>query len=90
MPATRSLETIHRRLRSLADGNRCFLPVEEQQLIGSLLRAFPEDFDAHLSGACPSSRHIVVPKLVELDAAGARYDTRQMRKRPDWTYADGI
>lgn len=85
-----SIEVIHRRLRSVADGNRCFLPVEEQQLIGSLLRAFPEDFDAHLSGSCHSPRRIVVPKIADLDDEGVQYDERQMRKRPDWSYADPV
>ena len=43
-----SLETLNHWLSVVADGNRCFLPVEEQQLIGSILRTFPDDFDAHL------------------------------------------
>ncbi len=81
-----SIETIRHWLPEVADGNRCFLPVEEQQMLGSILRSFPEDFDAHLAGSCPAPCHVVIPKLVDLDDDGARYDQRQMRKRPDWTY----
>jgi NADH-quinone oxidoreductase subunit F len=83
-----SIKLIHHWLPDVADANRCFLPVEEQQMLGSILRTFPQDFDAHLSGPCPSHRQIVVPKLVDLDDTGATYDEHQMHKRPDWTYDD--
>jgi NADH:ubiquinone oxidoreductase subunit F (NADH-binding) len=81
------LEHIHRSLTTVADANRCFLPVEEQQLIGSLLRTFPEDFAAHLEGRCPHPRAISVPKIIDLADGQVTYDERQARKRPDWTYA---
>ena len=58
-------------------------------MLGSILRTFPDDFEAHLarfvSHASPDrdsqarrSRRTV----------SRRYDERQMRKRPDWTYDD--
>jgi len=81
-----SLETANHWLDVVADGNRCFLPVEAQQLIGGLLHTFPADFDAHLLGSCPSPRDLEVPKLVDIDEHGAHYDPKQRRKRPDWTY----
>jgi len=79
---------IHAPLSTVSDANRCFLPVEEQQLIGSLLRTFPEDFAAHLEGRCPTPREIPTPKIVDLAEGRAVYDERQERKRPDWTYAE--
>jgi NADH-quinone oxidoreductase subunit F len=83
-----SIDLIDHWLQQVANGNRCFLPVEEQQMLGSILRNFPEDFEAHLQGTCPTPRAIAIPKLLDLDATGAHYDERQMRKRPDWTYDD--
>ena len=75
------------RLSSVTDGNRCYLPVEEQILIRSLLRAFPEEFAAHLEGDCPRPRSdLVVPLIVDLADGVVVYDERQKRKRPDWTY----
>ena len=71
----------------LSDGNRCFLPVEAQQVIGSILRVFPEDIAAHLEGRCPSSRTIVLPKIADLRNGEVVYEERQALKRPDWTYA---
>jgi NADH:ubiquinone oxidoreductase subunit F (NADH-binding) len=83
-----SIELIDHWLPEVASGNRCFLPVEEQQMLGSILRSFPEDFEAHLGGSCPAPRRIAIPKLVDIDDDGAHYDERQMHKRPDWTYDD--
>jgi len=83
-----SLESLNHWLSVVADGNRCFLPVEEQQLIGSILRTFPEDFELHLRGQCPRPHRAVVPKLVDIVDGQAVHDTAQMRKQPDWTYAN--
>lgn len=81
------LTQMHRSLLSVADANRCFLPVEEQQLVGSLLRRFPDDFVAHLEGRCPTPRTIQIPKIVDLVDGNVTYDQRQATKRSDWTYA---
>ncbi|MDQ2826970.1 MAG: SLBB domain-containing protein, partial [Actinomycetota bacterium] len=75
------------RLANVTDGNRCFLPVEEQHVVGSILRAFPEEFAAHLEGNCPNPRgDLVAPKIVDLADGVVSYDERHRRKRPDWTY----
>jgi len=79
------IETIGGRLRGITDQNRCFLGEEEQRVIASLLRAFPEDFTAELEGAEPLES-LPVPKIVDIRDGVARYDERQMRKQPDWTY----
>ncbi len=47
----RQLDVISERLRVVTDGNRCYLPVEEQRLVSSLLTTFPEDFADHLEPA---------------------------------------
>ena len=49
---TADLGRIAERLRIVADGNRCYLPVQEQIMISSILRGFPEDVAAHLEGYC--------------------------------------
>ena len=35
-------------LERVTDGNRCYLAVEEQRVVSSVLRAFPEEFAEHL------------------------------------------
>jgi len=81
------LDLIEERLRVVADGNRCYLPVQERNLVSSVLRNLPADFAAHLEGWCPSQRtDYPLPKLVDLADGAAEYDPNQQRKQPDWTY----
>jgi NADH:ubiquinone oxidoreductase subunit F (NADH-binding) len=81
------VEVVGARLDTVTDANRCYLGAQEQILIGSLLRQFPEEFAAHLEGADPAPE-VPVAKLVDIRDGIAVYDERQGRKRPDWTYAD--
>ncbi|MDQ3896155.1 MAG: SLBB domain-containing protein [Actinomycetota bacterium] len=77
------------RLGNVTDGNRCYLPVEEQHVVGSILRAFPDEFAAHLEGHCPNPRtDLIAPVIVELEGGAVTYDERHRRKLPDWTYED--
>jgi len=62
--------------------------VEEQVVISSLMRAFPEEFLAHLDGRCDHQRAgLGVPKIVDLADGVVTYDDKQARKNPDWTYS---
>jgi NADH-quinone oxidoreductase subunit F len=81
------LSVLQRSLATVTDGNRCALPVEEQQIVGSLIRQFPEDVVAHEEGRCSLRHDIVLPKIVDLADGKIVYDERQARKRADWTYA---
>lgn len=83
----RDLDVISERLRIVADANRCYLPVQEQNLVSSVLRLFPDDVAAHLDGRCLSERaSIPTPKILDLAQGVATYDQRQEHKQPDWTY----
>lgn len=78
---------IHHWLERVTDGNRCYLAVEEQVIVGSLLRAFLDEFVDHIEHRrCPQSTPRPIPKLVDLDGGSATYDERFWHKRPDWTY----
>jgi NADH-quinone oxidoreductase subunit F len=81
----RDIELIGARLRGITDQNRCFLGEEEQRVISSLLREFPEDFVNKLEGAA-QSQPLPVPKIVDIRDGEAIYDEKQSRKQPDWTY----
>jgi NADH-quinone oxidoreductase subunit F len=77
------------RLRSVTDQTRCYLASEEQTMIASILREFPEEFALHLEGRCSvAPRAIEVPKLVDISGGVATYDPRQVHKQPDWTYTE--
>ncbi|HLT69158.1 MAG TPA: NADH-ubiquinone oxidoreductase-F iron-sulfur binding region domain-containing protein [Acidimicrobiales bacterium] len=82
------LETVAYRLRTVTDGNRCYLPVQEQRVVGSILSAFADEVDEALSGSPPPVRGFLMPKLLDLADGVATYDGSQARKQPDWTYAE--
>ncbi len=84
------IETIGAWLGKVTDGNRCFLAVEERQVVASVLRLFPEEFAEHLElQRCPRPRQIQLPKIVDLHDGVVTYDGRQYLKQPDWTYHEG-
>jgi len=75
-------------LERVTDGNRCYLAVEEQVMVSSILRAFPGEFAEHIElGRCPRPRRLPIPKLVDLADGRAVYDESFWRKQPDWSYA---
>jgi NADH:ubiquinone oxidoreductase subunit F (NADH-binding) len=76
-------------LQRVTDGNRCYLAVEERLVVGSVLRAFPDEFAAHLDGRCPLPGRRPMPKLLDLSGGQATYDERFWSKRPDWTFDAG-
>jgi NADH-quinone oxidoreductase subunit F len=82
------VEVMAARLESVTDSNRCYLPVQEQLVVRSILRVFADELDAHLTGGAPYEGVMEVPKLVDVRDGVARYDERQARKQPDWTYAE--
>jgi NADH:ubiquinone oxidoreductase subunit F (NADH-binding) len=83
----RDIAVIHAWLERVTDGSRCFLAAEEQRLVSSLLRAFPEQFADHIEHhRCPLPNRRPIPKLLDLAGGRATYDERFWLKRPDWTY----
>jgi len=81
------IASMHGWLERVTDGSRCYLAAEEQRLVSSVLRAFPEEFAQHLEmHRCPRPAKRPIPKLVDLVGGHATYDESFWRKRPDWTY----
>lgn len=81
------LATIGGWLPRVTDASRCYLASEEQIVVSSILRAFPEEFADHIEHhRCPSPRRDPMPKLVDLRDGHATYDETFWRKQPDWTY----
>jgi NADH:ubiquinone oxidoreductase subunit F (NADH-binding) len=70
------------RLRSVTDANRCFLGTEEQLVVSSILRQFPEDIAELLEGRSSSMRQIQVPLIKDIAADGTvEYDRRHAERR---------
>ncbi len=81
------VNTIGRRLATVTDGSRCFLPAQARGLLSSLLQRFPDDLAVRLAGV-PGDDSVILPKLIDLVDGAAVVDLGQRRKRPDWTYSD--
>ena len=64
------LGRIATRLRSVTDANRCFLGTEEQLVVSSILREFPEDVAEFLEGRPTSTRTVRVPLIRDIDDDG--------------------
>ena len=68
------LDTIELWLHRVTDGNRCFLAVQEQLVVGSFVAAFADELQEHLAlGACPRPRPVPLPRLVDLSNGVATY-----------------
>jgi len=81
------LDAITGWLRRVTDGNRCYLAVEERDLVSSVLTSFRDEFVEHIEQhRCPRPRRLPIPKLLDLDGGAAVYDESFWLKRPDWTY----
>ena len=80
----RELAAVAARLGNVTDAARCFLPSQEQLVVGSLMAELLDP--ASRQGT--SRRDLAITKLVDLDGERFVLDERQRRKRPDWTYAD--
>ncbi len=66
----RHLSQMNAAIRSVTDANRCYLGTEEQTIISSLLRSFPEDFAAAIEGTAPHAEDLPVPLIKELHDDG--------------------
>lgn len=61
----RDLDDITATLAWVPNGARCGLATSEALVVGSLLRAFPGDFDAHLRGSCHLRHNDILPKITD-------------------------
>ncbi len=61
-----TLAELAARLRGVTDANRCFLGTEEQVVVSSVLREFPEDVAELLEGSGSSTRVVHVPLIHDI------------------------
>jgi NADH-quinone oxidoreductase subunit F len=81
------LQQIAASLRKVTDANRCYIGTEEQNVVSSILRAFPEDVVDRIETRSASPSRILVPLIKDIDDSGRiTFDERHSTKQPDWTY----
>jgi NADH-quinone oxidoreductase subunit F len=82
------VEVMAARLETVTDSNRCYLPVQEQLVVRSILRVFADELDAYVTrSSALAGGPVVVPKLLDIRDGVPVIDERQARKQPDWTFA---
>jgi NADH:ubiquinone oxidoreductase subunit F (NADH-binding) len=76
------------RLASVTDGARCSLATQHQVVVGSILRAFRSEFDAHIDKHTPAADPAPVLPVVDLRGGRVELDVEQNAKQPDWSHED--
>lgn len=80
------LTTARRRLGTVANGARCFLASQQQTAVGSILEAFPEEFQSHLRGSTSACEPALVAELMNVTTGYPEWDERHASKNPDWSF----
>lgn len=83
---TRDHENLTRRLAVVGDRARCFLATQQQVLISSILEKFPDDVEAHLSGAASAVEPELIAEVLDIRGGRVYLDERHRQKQPDWSY----
>ncbi len=79
-------DELESRLVTVSDEARCYLALQQQRVISSVLALFPERVHAHLERtAGPAELDLIAPILDIIDDR-AVLDERLAEKQPDWTF----
>jgi NADH:ubiquinone oxidoreductase subunit F (NADH-binding) len=84
----RDITELDRRLDLVAEGARCNLATQQQVVVGSILRGWPELVAAHAEGHIDPVDPVPIAALVDIVDGRAVLDEAQRTKQPDWTYDD--
>jgi NADH:ubiquinone oxidoreductase subunit F (NADH-binding) len=82
------LAGVHRRLSTIENGARCFLPTQQQALVGSIVEKFGDELEAHVKREVDPVEPYLITELLDIDGYEAVVDLRFRTKQPDWTHGD--
>ena len=80
-----SLEAISDKLATVADGARCYLAMQHQRVVGSVLALFPEELQAHAAREVGEAAPELIAPILDLQDGRAVLDEGHWDKQPDWT-----
>ena len=80
------LDVVTTRAKTVGDEARCYLALQHQAVIASLMEQFPDSLLAHADGTAEPTEPLLVTDLVDLQDGKAVLDERFRDKQPDWTY----
>src|SRR4051794_40530760 len=71
---------------TVSEGARCSLGLQHEAVVGSILTAFGDEFEAHVRGSAPGVEPALITELMALEGDEAVFNERHLQKQPDWTY----
>jgi NADH-quinone oxidoreductase subunit F len=80
------MATIQKRVDTVADGARCYLAQQHQNVLHSLLELYGDEVEAHLQASAPGVDAELIAELVDIADGVATWDERHRDKHPDWSY----
>jgi NADH:ubiquinone oxidoreductase subunit F (NADH-binding) len=83
---THDYDIVRHRLTTVADRSRCFLATQQQVVVGSIVKYFPDEFEAHAKLGLPPCEPELIAELVDIHGGVAMLDERHREKQMDWTY----
>jgi NADH-quinone oxidoreductase subunit F len=84
--SSRDLAAIGSRVKTVADGARCFLATQHQVVVGSILDQFGDEFEAHVAKRAEPVEPALIAELRDIRGDEAVVDERHRQKQFDWSY----
>ncbi|MDQ3977934.1 MAG: SLBB domain-containing protein [Actinomycetota bacterium] len=82
------LQAIADRVATIGDRARCYLALQHQAVMASVIERFRDALEAHVTGAAAATDPVLIAEMVDIEGNRAIVDERFREKQPDWTYGD--
>ena len=82
---TTDLEVIGRPIGTVRYGARCYLAAQQETTLTSILTAFRDEFDAHVTRHAAPTEPVLIAELLDIRDGTPRVDDHR-HKQPDWSY----
>ena len=73
-------------VRTVSEGARCYLGLQHEAVVGSIVTGFGDELQAHVNGRAGPVEPALITELVDLEGDEAVFNERHLQKQPDWTY----
>jgi NADH:ubiquinone oxidoreductase subunit F (NADH-binding) len=84
--SARDLNEVGDLLGTVSDEARCYLAVQHQAVVESIVAGFGDELQAHVDGRAPAVEPVLVAELAGIEGEEAVINGRQADKQPDWSY----
>jgi NADH:ubiquinone oxidoreductase subunit F (NADH-binding) len=84
--SARNLNEVGDLLGTVSDEARCYLALQHQAVVESIVTGFGDELQAHVDGRAQAVEPVLVSELVGIEGDEAVINGRQADKQPDWSY----